>query len=90
VDRKGVENYQLLLGGSEGADTSLGTITGPGFNEDGIVDAVEKATDVYLRSAPTGSARYLSPHRHGPVQGGDLWLRTRCAIAMTNPWPIRP
>jgi sulfite reductase (NADPH) hemoprotein beta-component len=31
VDRKGVENYQLLLGGAESADTSLGTITGPGF-----------------------------------------------------------
>jgi sulfite reductase (NADPH) hemoprotein beta-component len=33
VDRKGVENYQLLLGGAESADTSLGTITGPGFRK---------------------------------------------------------
>src|SRR6185369_18032897 len=48
VDRKGVENYQLLLGGCEGADTSLAQITGPGFDENGIVDAVERATDVYL------------------------------------------
>jgi hypothetical protein len=48
VDRKGVENYQLLLGGAESADTSLGTITGPGFSEDGVVDAIEKVTDVYL------------------------------------------
>jgi len=62
VDRKGVENYQLLLGGCEGADTSLGKITGPGFDEDGIVDAVEKATDVYLRERADGE-RFLDTYR---------------------------
>ncbi|HWU04754.1 MAG TPA: nitrite/sulfite reductase [Novosphingobium sp.] len=62
VDRKGTENYQLLLGGCEGADTSLGQITGPGFNEDGIVDAVEKATDVYLANKQ-GEERFLDTYR---------------------------
>jgi sulfite reductase (NADPH) hemoprotein beta-component len=62
VDRKGVENYQLLLGGCEGADTSLGQITGPGFDEDGIVDAVEKATEVYLANK-AGSERFLDTYR---------------------------
>ncbi len=62
VDRKGVENYQLLLGGSEAADTSLGTITGPGFDEDGIVEAVEKATQVYL-SNKEGQERFLDTYR---------------------------
>ncbi|HKX80178.1 MAG TPA: nitrite/sulfite reductase [Novosphingobium sp.] len=62
VDRKGVENYQLLLGGCEGADTSLGQITGPGFSEDGIVDAVEKATDVYLARRQDGE-RFLDTYR---------------------------
>ncbi len=62
VDRKGVENYQLLLGGCEGADTSLGTITGPGFDEDGIVGAVEKATDFYLANKQ-GSERFLDTYR---------------------------
>ncbi|GGZ14137.1 nitrite/sulfite reductase [Novosphingobium colocasiae] len=62
VDRKGVENYQLLLGGCEGADTSLGTITGPGFNEDGIVDAVEKATNFYLEKREDGE-RFLDTYR---------------------------
>ena len=62
VDRKGVENYQLLLGGSEGADTSLGKITGPGFDEDGIVDAVETATDVYLAQRQDGE-RFLDTYR---------------------------
>ncbi len=62
VDKKGVENYQLLLGGCEGADTSLGKITGPGFDENGIVDAVEKATDVYLANKQ-GSERFLDTYR---------------------------
>ena len=62
VDRKGVENYQLLLGGCEGADTSLGQITGPGFDEDGIVDAVEKATTVYLAQKAEGE-RFLDTYR---------------------------
>jgi sulfite reductase (NADPH) hemoprotein beta-component len=62
VDRKGVENYQLSLGGCEGADTSLGTITGPGFDENGIVDAVERATDFYL-AQKQGDERFLDTYR---------------------------
>ena len=62
VDKKGVENFQLLLGGSEGADCSLGKIIGPGFDEDGIVDAVEKTTDVYLRERKDGE-RFLDTYR---------------------------
>ena len=62
VDRKGTENYQLLLGGCEGDDTSLGTITGPGFDENGIVGAVEKATDVYLANRQDGE-RFLDTYR---------------------------
>ena len=62
VDRKGTENYQLSLGGCEGADTSLGQITGPGFDENGIVDAVEKATEVYLANKAEGE-RFLDTYR---------------------------
>lgn len=62
VDRKGVENYQLLLGGCEAEDTSLGKITGPGFDEDGIVDAVEKAANVYLAKRDEGE-RFLDTYR---------------------------
>ncbi|MDT8757531.1 nitrite/sulfite reductase [Sphingomonas psychrotolerans] len=62
VDRKGTENYQLLLGGSGAEDTSQAKITGPGFDEDGVVDAVEKATDVYLRERAEGE-RFLDTYR---------------------------
>jgi sulfite reductase (NADPH) hemoprotein beta-component len=57
----------LLLGGCEGEDTSLGKITGPGFDEDGIVDAVEKATDVYLAQRQEGE-RFLDTYRRIGVE----------------------
>jgi sulfite reductase (NADPH) hemoprotein beta-component len=62
VDRKGTENYQLLLGGSGAEDVSLGTITGPGFDEDGIVDAIERVTDRYLAERTEGE-RFVDTYR---------------------------
>ena len=62
VDKKGTENYQLLLGGSEAEDVSLAKITGPGFDEAGIVDAVETVTDLYLERREEGE-RFLDTYR---------------------------
>ena len=62
VDRKGVENYQLTLGGSGAEDVSLGKITGPGFDEDGIVDAVERATEKYRELRDPGE-RFVDTYR---------------------------
>jgi sulfite reductase (NADPH) hemoprotein beta-component len=62
VDRKGTENYQLSLGGSGAEDVSLAKITGPGFDEDGIVDAVERVTDKYL-DVRKGGERFIDTYR---------------------------
>ena len=62
VDRKGVENYQLLLGGSGAEDVSLAKITGPGFDENGIVDAIETVTDVYIAEREDGE-RFVDTYR---------------------------
>ncbi len=62
VDRKGVENYQLTFGGSGAEDVSIGKIIGPGFDEDGVVDAVEKATEVY-KSLREGEERFIDTYR---------------------------
>ncbi len=62
VDKKGTENYQLLLGGSGAEDVSLAKITGPGFDEDGIVDAIERVTDKYLGVREEGE-RFLDTYR---------------------------
>ncbi|MFZ1737703.1 nitrite/sulfite reductase [Sphingorhabdus sp.] len=62
VDRKGVENYQLTLGGSGAEDVSIGKITGPGFDENGIVDAVERATYKYKELREPGE-RFVDTYR---------------------------
>jgi sulfite reductase (NADPH) hemoprotein beta-component len=63
VDKKGEEAYQLLLGGSGAEDASLAKILGPGFDENGIIDAVDKLIAFYrsARSAPT--ERFLDTYR---------------------------
>ncbi len=62
VDKKGTENYQLSLGGSGAEDVSLAKITGPGFSEDGVVDAIERVTDRYLQVRAPGE-RFLDTYR---------------------------
>ncbi|HTG37828.1 nitrite/sulfite reductase [Sphingomonas sp.] len=62
VDRKGVENYQLLLGGSGAEDVSLAKLTGPGFDEDGVVDAIERVTDLYVSRREDGE-RFVDTYR---------------------------
>jgi sulfite reductase (NADPH) hemoprotein beta-component len=62
VDKKGVENYQLTFGGSGAEDVSIGKIIGPGFDEDGVVDAVEKATEVY-KALREGDERFVDTYR---------------------------
>jgi sulfite reductase (NADPH) hemoprotein beta-component len=62
VDKKGVEFYQLLLGGSGAEDASVGAIMGPGFGEHEIGDAVERVVNVYLAERKTGE-RFLDTYR---------------------------
>jgi sulfite reductase (NADPH) hemoprotein beta-component len=54
IDKKGVEFYQLQLGGSPGNDASVGKVLGPALSEQEIVPAVEKVLNCYLklREAP--------------------------------------
>ncbi|MEM8958302.1 MAG: nitrite/sulfite reductase [Pseudomonadota bacterium] len=48
LDRAGVENYQITLGGDGTETTEIGTRTGPGFAYDEIVPAVERIILAYL------------------------------------------
>jgi sulfite reductase (NADPH) hemoprotein beta-component len=62
VDKKGVEFYQLLLGGSGAEDASIGEILGPGFTEHEIADAVERVVNHYLKTRKPGE-RFLDTCR---------------------------
>ncbi|MXO74565.1 nitrite/sulfite reductase [Altererythrobacter aerius] len=68
VDRKGSESYQLLLGGSGDEETSQAKIAGPGFDEAGIVDAVERAVEHY-RAVRTDGERFIDTYRRVGMDG---------------------
>ncbi len=48
LDKKGVEYYQITLGGSSATDASIGTILGPGFAGEDVADAIENIVNTYL------------------------------------------
>ena len=57
LDRAGVENYQITLGGDATETASLGTRAGPGFAYDQVVPALERLVEAYLarRTGPEES-----------------------------------
>lgn len=63
VNKKGVEVYQLTLGGSAREDASIGKIIGPAFTADEIVDAIETVLKVYLDNREAPEETFLSTYR---------------------------
>jgi sulfite reductase (NADPH) hemoprotein beta-component len=62
VDKKGVEFYQLQLGGSGAEDASIGDVMGPGFTEHEIAGAVERVVNAYIKIRKPGE-RFLDTYR---------------------------
>ena len=48
VDKKGTEQYQIMLGGSGTDDASIGKIIGPSFAAADVPDAIESIVETYL------------------------------------------
>ena len=67
VDKKGVEYYQITLGGSGDETASIGDIIGPAFAENEVADAVETLVDTYLGLRTTGE-RFLDTYRRIGIQ----------------------
>ncbi|WP_425070589.1 nitrite/sulfite reductase [Sagittula sp. S175] len=63
LDRAGVENYQVTLGGDHTETLALGERTGPGFSADEIVPAIEKIVDTYLAERATPGETFLETFR---------------------------
>ncbi|WP_420011998.1 nitrite/sulfite reductase [Tateyamaria sp.] len=48
LDRAGVENYQITLGGDHTETAKVGDRAGPGFGAEEVVPAIERIIDAYL------------------------------------------
>ena len=63
LDRAGVENYQITLGG-DGTETAVvGERAGPGFAYDEIVPAVERLVRAYLDARQSPDETFLEAYR---------------------------
>jgi sulfite reductase (NADPH) hemoprotein beta-component len=49
VNKKGVEHYQITLGGRAGEVAAVGTIMGPSFEEADVPAAIERIVDTYKK-----------------------------------------
>ncbi|MBT8154055.1 nitrite/sulfite reductase [Epibacterium ulvae] len=63
LDRAGVENYQITLGGDGTETAAVGTRTGPGFAYDEIIPAVERIIKAYLEVRETADETFLETYR---------------------------
>ncbi len=63
LDRAGVENYQITLGGDGTEDMVLGDRTGPGFAYDEIVPAIERILKTYLELRDSPEETFLTAYR---------------------------
>ncbi|EEX14932.1 nitrite/sulfite reductase hemoprotein beta-component ferrodoxin domain protein [Citreicella sp. SE45] len=63
LDRAGVENYQITLGGDATETAALGERTGPGFSADDIVPAIERIVEAYLEHRSGREESFLETYR---------------------------
>jgi sulfite reductase (NADPH) hemoprotein beta-component len=62
LDRRGKEYYQISLGGSGAEDAAVGSIIGPAFSADTVVDAVAAIVNTYVVLRHEGE-RFIDTYR---------------------------
>jgi sulfite reductase (NADPH) hemoprotein beta-component len=68
LDRAGVENYQITLGGDGTETAAIGERAGPGFAYDEIVPAIERLIHAYLEHRQSRDETFLATYRRlGPA-----------------------
>ena len=63
LDRAGVENYQITLGGDGTEDAVIGEKTGPGFAYDAVVPAIDRILRAYLDLRTGPGETFLAAYR---------------------------
>ena len=63
LDRAGVENYQITLGGDHTEHAAIGEKVGPGFAYDQVVPAIERLMRAYLEVRETADEPFIDTYR---------------------------
>lgn len=68
LDRAGVENYQITLGGDGTEDAAIGERAGPGFSADEIIPAIERLVLGYLDIRASDDETFIQTFRRVGMQ----------------------
>lgn len=60
LDKAGVENYQITVGGSAGNDAAIGEKMGRGFSVDELMPALDRLIDAYLALRLSGDETFAA------------------------------
>jgi len=63
LDKAGRENYQITLGGDGTETATIGERTGPGFDTEDLVPAIETIIETYLELREDASETFLQAYR---------------------------
>lgn len=63
LDRAGIENYQITLGGDGSEDAAIGERIGPGFSAEKLLPAIEAILDTYVQERLNPDEHFLTCYR---------------------------
>jgi sulfite reductase (NADPH) hemoprotein beta-component len=81
LDRAGVENYQITLGGDGSQDANIGERAGPGFSYDDIIPAVERIIMAYLDLRTDADETFLDAYKRMGAEPFKLALYPPAKVA---------
>jgi len=63
LEKNGIENYQITLGGDASLSMNIGKVAGPGFSKQEILPAVERLIDAYLKIRNNSDETFLQVYQ---------------------------
>jgi sulfite reductase (NADPH) hemoprotein beta-component len=63
LEKRGIESYQITLGGDAGENAAIGEILGPGLAAEEVPDAIERIVGVYLAQRHSEAERFVDAVR---------------------------
>ena len=63
LEKKGIENYQITIGGDATEHASVGGILGHGFAAEEVPDAIERLIDTYIAKRESADEPFIAAYR---------------------------
>jgi sulfite reductase (NADPH) hemoprotein beta-component len=81
LEKRGIESYQITLGGDATENTAIGEILGPGLPAEEVPDAIERIVGVYLAQRDEGESFIENVRRIGLAPFKSAFQEATHAVA---------